>query len=52
MASELAKNDVKSELTTQAQTALENLDTAFQEKACLAASISRSLAGKVRRSRQ
>ncbi|MGA8611095.1 MAG: AAA family ATPase [Xanthobacteraceae bacterium] len=32
MASELAKNDVKNELTTEAQTALENLDTAFQRE--------------------
>jgi putative ATP-dependent endonuclease of OLD family len=32
MASELAKNDVKNELTTEAQTALKNLDTAFQRE--------------------
>jgi putative ATP-dependent endonuclease of OLD family len=32
MASELAKNDVKNELTTEAQTALKNLDTAFQKE--------------------
>jgi hypothetical protein len=32
MASELAKNDVKKELTTEAQTALKNLDTAFQRE--------------------
>ena len=32
MASELAKNDVKNELTTEAQTALKNLDTAFKRE--------------------
>jgi len=32
MASELAKNNVKNELTTEAQTALKNLDTAFQRE--------------------
>lgn len=32
MASELAKNDVKNELTTDAQTALKNLDIAFKEE--------------------
>jgi putative ATP-dependent endonuclease of OLD family len=32
MASELAKNDVKNELTTEAQTRLKNLDTAFQRE--------------------
>lgn len=32
MASELAKNDVKNELTTDAQTALKNLDTAFKRE--------------------
>jgi putative ATP-dependent endonuclease of the OLD family len=32
MASELAKNDVKNELTTEAQAALKNLDTAFQKE--------------------
>lgn len=32
IASEVAKNDVKSELTTAAQTALTNLDTAFQKE--------------------
>jgi putative ATP-dependent endonuclease of OLD family len=32
MASELAKNYVKNELTTEAQTALKNLDTAFQRE--------------------
>ncbi|MET4391466.1 hypothetical protein ABIB73_007257 [Bradyrhizobium sp. F1.4.3] len=32
MASELAKNDVKNELTTEAQTALENIDTALQRE--------------------
>jgi putative ATP-dependent endonuclease of OLD family len=30
MASELAKNDVKNELTTEAQAKLTNLDTAFK----------------------
>jgi putative ATP-dependent endonuclease of OLD family len=32
MASELAKNDVKNELTPDAQTALKNLDTAFKKE--------------------
>jgi len=32
MASELAKNDVKTELTSEAQTALKNLDTAFKKE--------------------
>lgn len=32
MASELAKNDVKNELTTEAQAALKNLDAAFQKE--------------------
>ena len=32
MASELAKNDVKKELTTEAQTALKKLDTAFKRE--------------------
>jgi putative ATP-dependent endonuclease of OLD family len=32
MASELAKNDVKNELTADAQTALKNLDTAFKRE--------------------
>ena len=32
MASELAKNDVKTELTTEAQTALKNLDAAFKRE--------------------
>ncbi|MET4037662.1 MULTISPECIES: hypothetical protein [unclassified Bradyrhizobium] len=32
MPSELAKNDVKDELTTEAQTALENIDTAVQSE--------------------
>jgi putative ATP-dependent endonuclease of the OLD family len=32
MASELAKSDVKAELTTEAQTALKNLDTAFKRE--------------------
>jgi putative ATP-dependent endonuclease of OLD family len=32
MASELAKNDVKDELTTEAQTALKNLDKAFKRE--------------------
>ncbi len=32
MASELAKNDVKNELTTEAQAKLKNLDTAFQRE--------------------
>ncbi|MGY4319054.1 AAA family ATPase [Bradyrhizobium sp. JR3.5] len=32
MASELAQNDVKSELTTEAQAKLKNLDTAFQRE--------------------
>ncbi|MET4235658.1 hypothetical protein ABIA85_008973 [Bradyrhizobium sp. LA6.10] len=44
MASELAKNHVKNELTTEAQIALENLDTAFQRES-LPASLDLAITG-------
>ena len=49
MASELAKNDVKDELTTEAQTALRNLDIAFKRESLPAGAYSGESCRVIRR---